>query len=121
MISKDVKNILLKRSDELKINPSNIFIQNIPQDYTEVDETTVLISEINSIYSGRASDVSTTKESRIEIQIFYRGDTSPDITESIINQELEKNWFYQYDSYPDVDPDTGFLTRTMKYEKTEVI
>lgn len=121
MISKNVKNILLNISDELKIDPSNIFAENIPQGYTETGETMILVSEINSIYSGRASDISTTKESRIEIQIFYRGDTLSDDTESTINKELEKNWFYQYDSYPYVDPDTGFLTRTMKYEKTEVI
>ena len=121
MIAKQVKDILLKRADELEINPSNIFAQNIPQSYTETGETTVLITEISSVYSNRASDVSTTKDSRIEIQIFYRGNTIPDKTELTINKELEKKWFYQYDSYPDVDPDTGFLTRTMKYEKTEVI
>lgn len=121
MITKKVKDILLKRADELEINPSYFFTQNIPQGYTDVDETTVLITEISSVYSNRASDVSTTKDSQIEIQIFYRGNTIPDKTELIINQELEKNWFYQYDSYPNVDPDTGFLMRTMKYEKTEVI
>lgn len=121
MITKDVKNILLRRADELNINTSYFFTQNIPQNYIDTDETMILISEINSVFSGRASDVSTTKDSHVEIQIFYRGETVPDVTELIINQELEKHRFYQYDSYPDVDPDTGFLTRTMKYEKTEVI
>lgn len=50
MITKKVKDILLKRADELEINPSYFFTQNIPQSYTDVDETTVLITEISSVY-----------------------------------------------------------------------
>lgn len=121
MVSDKILNILLSKSEELKIDSSNFFAQNIPQDLISTDKTMILITEIHSIFTNRASDVSTAKDNMIEIQIFYRGDTEPDRTESIINQELEKHRFYQINSYPDVDSDTGYLTRTMKYENTEVI
>jgi len=121
MIAVKVLDILLEIAEELKISPSYFFTQNIPQSMVDTDETTVLVSEIHDIFTNRASDISTTKDSLVEIQIFYRGETIPDKTEMLINQQLEKHWFYQIDSYPDVDPDTGFLTRTMKYEHTEVI
>lgn len=120
-LSKRVKNILSEQAEELEINPSFFYTQNIPQSVISTDKTMILISEISSLFTDRGSDVSTKKENRVEIQIFYRGNTNPDKTELIINQQLEKYHFYQYDSYPDTDPDTGFLTRTMKYENTEVI
>ena len=120
-MSKEVKNILIEKAQELAIDPSFFYTQNIPQNVISTDSTMVLISEISSVFNNRASDVSTTKESSIEIQIFYRGNTDPDKTELIMNQQLEKYSFYQYDSYPDTNPDTGFLTRTMKYKHTEVI
>jgi len=120
-LSKKVKNILIERAEELELNPSYFFAQNIPPSVLDVTQTTVLVTEIDSIFTNRASDVSTAKTSRVEIQIFYRGNTDPDKTELIFNQQLEKYRFYQYDSYPYTNPDTGLLVRTMKYKKTEVI
>lgn len=120
-LSQKVKKILIERAEELEISPSYFFAQNIPPSMINVNETIVLVTEIDSIFTNRASDVSTAKQSRVEIQIFYRGNTDPDKTELIFNQQLEKYRFYQYDSYPETNPDTGLLTRTMKYEKTEVI
>lgn len=121
MVSNVILDLLKENADELKIDSSNFFAQNIPQQYVDVENTVVLVSEIHDIFTNRASDISTAKDQMIEIQIFYRGDTDDEYTQNKINQILEKQYFYQIDSYPDTDPVTGFFNRTMKYEHTEEI
>lgn len=121
MVSNVILDLLKENADELQIDSSNFFAQNIPQQYVDVENTVVLVSEIHDIFTNRASDISTAKDQMIEIQIFYRGDTDDEYTQNKINQILEKQYFYQIDSYPEIDPVTGAFSRTMKYEHTEEI